>query len=159
MTRVNLLEEFGTDESSADLSLLHSSRKVVTDSRMMPHAWLRDAERKIFKINGSLHGDDHFFPGPCDIAWDLAGAIIEWKMGECVSNQLLQKYAQLSGDDIKPRMAAFLTAYAAFRMGYCKMAAESMRGTEEEARLQRDYIRYRQVLISRSATPELAKAA
>ena len=63
------------------------------------------------------------------------------------------------GDDAKPRMPAFLIAYAAFRVGYCKMAAEAMRGMEEEVRLQRDYIRYRQVLISRSATPELAKAA
>jgi hypothetical protein len=159
MTRVNLAEEFGSDESSADLAMLRSSRNVITDSRMMPHAWMRDAEGKTFKTNGSLHGDDHFFPGPCDIAWDLAGAIIEWEMGECVANQLLGRYKQLSGDDAKPRISAFLTAYAAFRMGYCKMAAESMRGTEEEIRLRRDYLRYREVLAHQRVTPELANAA
>jgi hypothetical protein len=159
MTRVNLAEEFGSDESSADLAMLRSSRNVITDSRMMPHAWVRDAEGKTFKTNGSLHGDDHFFPGPCDIAWDLAGAIIEWEMGECVANQLLGRYKQLSGDDAKPRIPAFLTAYAAFRMGYCKMAAESMRGTEEEIRLRRDYLRYREVLAHQRVTPELANAA
>src|SRR5207248_11619676 len=64
-------------------------------------------------------------------------SIIEWQMGECVASHFLQRYACLSGDDPKPRMPASLTAYAAFRMGYCKMAAGAMRGTEEEPRLQR----------------------
>jgi hypothetical protein len=159
MTRVNLAEEFGHDVSTVDLGLLHSENPVITDSRMSPYAWVRDSEGKVFKTNGSSHGDDHFFPGPCDIAWDLAGAIIEWQMGDCVANQFLHKYVQLSGDEAKTRIAAFLTAYAACRMGYCKMAAESMRGTEEEARLRRDYLSYREVLANQPATPELARAA
>jgi len=159
MTRVNLLEEFGSEESAPDLSALHRQKKVITDSRMAPHAWLRDAEGKILKTNGSVHGDDHFFPGPCDIAWDLAGAIVEWEMGECVANHLLGRFLQLSGDDARPRIPAFVTAYAAFRMGYCKMAAEAMRGTGEEPLLRRDYLRYREVLVHSRAVPELAKAA
>ena len=158
-TRVNLSEEFDTNESSPDLSTLHAQRRVITDSRMAPHAWLRDDEGKILKTNGSVHGDDDFFPGPCDIAWDLAGAILEWEMGECVANQFLGRFAELSGDDPRPRIAAFIAAYAAFRMGYCKMAAEATRGTEEEPRLRRDYLRYRDRLINKQAMPELAKAA
>ena len=159
MTRVNLLEEFGSDESAPDLSALPGQKKVITDSRMAPHAWLRDAKGKILKTNGSVHGDDHFFPGPCDIAWDLAGAIVEWEMGECVANHLLGRFLQLSGDDVRPHIPAFVTAYAAFRMGYCKMAAEAMRGTGEEPLLRRDYLRYREVLVHSRAVPELAKAA
>jgi hypothetical protein len=159
MTRVNLLEEFGSDEAAVDLSPLSSGRKIITDSRMMPHAWLRANDRTRRKADGSLHGDDHFFPGPCDVAWDLAGAIIEWEMGECVAHHLLALYSRVTGDDARPRIQAFLTAYAAFRMGYCKMAAEAMRGNEEELRLQQDYLRYREILASRSKRPELAKAA
>ncbi len=158
MTRVNLLEEFG-EESAMDLSQLRSANKVITDSRMMPHAWVRAADGKILKTNGGLHGDDHFFPGPCDIAWDLAGAIVEWEMGDCVGNQFLQSYARLSGDDAKSRMPAFLTAYAAFRMGYCKMAAGAMKGSNEEARLRQEYLRYKIYLSAKPAEPELARAA
>ena len=48
---------------------------------MGPHAWLRDENGRLIKTNGSVHGDDHFFPGPCDIAWDLAGAFVSiWGM-------------------------------------------------------------------------------
>jgi hypothetical protein len=159
MTRVNLLEEFGSEESSPDLSPLHTERNVITDSRMMPHAWIRGADGQVLKTNGSLHGDDHFFPGPCNIAWDLAGAIVEWEMGECVANHFLGRFAQLSGDDPKPRIPAFITAYAACRMGYCKMAAEAMKGSDEEGRLRRNYLRYRDALAQKNAIPELARAA
>jgi hypothetical protein len=159
MTRVNLKEEFGVDAVPVDLTLLKSQNKIITDSRMMPQAWIGSVDGKILKTNASLHGDDHFFPGPCDIAWDLAGAIVEWQMGECVANQFLARFAHLSGDDASPRIAAFITAYAAFRMGYCKMAADAMQGTDEESRLRRDYLRYCGVLTRKAITPELARAA
>lgn len=159
MTRVDLLEEFGREEPLPDLSALHTQRKIITDSRMMPHSWLRDPDGRIFKTNGSVHGDDHFFPGPCDIAWDLAGAIVEWGMGDCVANHFLAKYSQSSGDDARPRISAYIAGYAAFRMGYCKMAAEAMRGTDEQPRLWRDYQKYREVFARPRVAPELAKAA
>jgi hypothetical protein len=149
MTRVNLREEFGSDESDADLTLLAGGPKIITDSRMMPHAWIRTGEGKLLKTDGSLHGDDHFFPGPCDIAWDLAGAIVEWEMGECVAKHFLAKFAELTGDDARSRIAAFTTAYAAFRMGYCKMAADAMLGTSEEGRLRRDALKYKEFLAPR----------
>ena len=44
---------------------------------------------------------------------------------------------------VRPRLDNCLLAYAVFRMGYCKMAAEAMRGTDEAGRLTRDYQRYR----------------
>jgi hypothetical protein len=121
---------------------------------MDPH-W----RRKILKTDGSLHGDDHFFPGPCDIAWDLAGAIVEWEMGDCVAKHFLAKYFEMTGDDARARIGAFVTAYAALRMGYCKMAAAAMPGSDEEFRLQQDHARYKDVLAARLDQPELARAA
>jgi hypothetical protein len=162
MTRVNLKEEFG-DEAALDLTLLSGGQRIISDSRMMPHAWLRAPGGSVFKTDSSLHGDDHFFPGPCDIAWDLAGAIVEWEMGECVANHLLACYRRLTGDDVQQRIPAFLTAYTAFRMGYCKMAADAMAGSDEEARLTRDLLKYRQFLAQRlrdsCGTPVLADAS
>jgi len=159
MTRVNLREEFGSDESDANLTLLASGRKVIADSRMMPHAWICNAEGKLLKTDASLHGDDHFFPGPCDVAWDLAGAIVEWEMGECVAKHFLARYGAITGDDARPRIEAFVIAYAAFRMGYSEMAAAAMRGSDEELRLKRDHERYSDFLSARLRQPELARAA
>jgi hypothetical protein len=139
--------------------LLAGGPKVITDSRMMPHAWIRNAGGKLLKTDGSLHGDDHLFPGPCDIAWDLAGAIVEWEMGECVSKHFLARYDAITGDDARPRIEAFVIAYAASRLGYCKMAAAAMRGSDEEFRLARDHARYRDFLSARLRQPELASAA
>ena len=33
------------------------------------------------KVDAAAHGDDHGFPGPVDVAWDLAGAVVEWELG------------------------------------------------------------------------------
>jgi len=159
MARTNLREEFGSEESAPDLSALSTQHKVVSDSRMMPHAWIRTPDGRILKTNGNVHGDDHFFPGPCDIAWDLAGAIVEWEMGDCVANQFLSRFRELTGDDARPRIPAFLAAYAAFRMGYCKMAAGVMQGTDEESRLEHDYLKYREVLARQLAGAQVAQAA
>src|SRR5262249_6557968 len=45
----------------------------VCDARMMPHEWIRTDDGRIFKTDATMRGNDHFFPGPSDIAWDLAG--------------------------------------------------------------------------------------
>ena len=141
MAAWNLHEEFGVpcQPASADLEIKFP---VVPDARMQPHEWLLTG-RAILKTDASSHGDDHFYPGPADIAWDLAGAIVEWDMGRDASHYLLRRYVQLSGDRVHSRLPAWLQAYTAFRLGYCKMAAEALTGTAEEERLLRDYRRYR----------------
>jgi hypothetical protein len=159
MARVNLLEEFGCDEIGCDLSLLNRGPKIVTDCRMQPHYWLRTPAGKIIKTSGNLHGDDHLFPGPCDIAWDLAAAIMEWEMGECVANHFLSLYESRAGDNARARVSAFLIGYAAFRMGYCKMGVEAMAGTDEAARLCRDFAGYRKLVAAHIASPRVANAA
>ncbi|HLX73262.1 MAG TPA: hypothetical protein VKR26_00940 [Terriglobales bacterium] len=141
MTAWNLHEEFGVayEPQAANLEM---KIPVLADGRMQPHEWLL-TERGILKTDSATHGDDHFFPGCADIAWDLAGAIVEWDMGSDAADYLLRRYAELSGDAIHNRLPAWLQAYTAFRLGYCKMAAESLSGSAEEERLLRDYRRYR----------------
>jgi hypothetical protein len=141
MTAWNLHEEFGLPYAP-DASGLEIALPVVTDGRMQPHEWLL-TERGILKADGCSHGDDHFFPGPADIAWDLAGAIVEWDLAADAADYLVRRYAELSGDRPQRRLPAWLQAYTAFRLGYCRMAAESLSGTAEEERLLRDYRRYR----------------
>jgi hypothetical protein len=141
MSAWNLHEEFGVDYDPQAASL-EMKIPIVADGRMQPHEWLL-SERGILKTDGATHGDDHFFPGCADIAWDLAGAIVEWDMGRDAADYLLRRYTALSGDSVRNRLPAWLQAYTAFRLGYSKMAAESLSGSAEEERLLRDYRRYR----------------
>lgn len=136
----NFFEEFA-DELAGRQRELPVKRTVVVDGRMQPHEWI--AGTWLLKTDAAGHGNDHFFPGPADIAWDLAGTIVEWKLSPQAADFFLHQYRALSGDEARPRIEAYRLAYTLFRMGYCKMAAEAMRGSEEEERLRRAYLGYR----------------
>jgi hypothetical protein len=139
------LEQFGVDLPVT----LQLERPVITDGRMQPHEWLLASDGRMLKTDCGSHGDDHFFPGPTDIAWDLAGAIVEWRMDASQKEFFLQCYRQASGDDAVTRTRDFAVAYAAFRSGYCLMAAKAMEGTHEQQRLHRAANQYLGFLSSR----------
>src|SRR5215472_3522920 len=115
---------------------LHMERPVIADGRMQPHEWLLTRDGQMLKTDSGSHGDDHFFPGPVDIAWDLAGAIVEWEMSAAEAESFVQMYQRVSGDDAENRVADYIRAYAMFRWAYCLMAANAMQGTEENQWLQ-----------------------
>jgi thiamine kinase-like enzyme len=100
----------------------------------------------LLKTDSGSHGDDHFFPGPTDIAWDLAAAIIEWQMNEQQTTQFLDRYRHASGDDARARIDGFIKAYAVFRLAYFLMAENAMSGQGEQVRLQSAAATYRAVL-------------
>ena len=141
MARVNLKLEFG-GVPELDLPL---EKPVIVDGRMQPYQWLCTADGRWLKLDAATHGDDHFFPGPCDIAWDLAGAIVEWNLETSARTRLLNAYRRLSGDNASLRIHDYVTAYATFRLAWSQMAADSVEGSEERDRLASDYRRYRAV--------------
>ena len=126
------LRELGLD-STVELRLEHP---VIADGRMQPHEWLMTQEGCLLKTDSGSHGDDHFCPGPTDIAWDLAGAIVEWRMNAQQTRDFLDRYHCASGDEPSARLNGFMRAYAVFRAAYCLMAANAMPGSDEEARLR-----------------------
>jgi len=132
-------------------------RPVVPDGKMQPHEWIITNDQ-ILKVDAETHGDDHFLPGPTDIAWDLAGAIVEWQMTAVQAHAFLLEYERLSGDDPSSRMHSYLLAYSTFRFAYCKMGAEAMAGTPDESLLTRDYEHYRE-LAKTHASHDRAQAA
>lgn len=150
--------EFGEELSAAD-SRLRTERVVVCDGRMMPHEWLRTDDGELLKLDAGSHGDNHFFPGPCDIAWDLAGAILEWEMEGEERDRFVREYETRSADTIRDRLAPYLLAYATFRMGWSKMAALAMRGEFDEVLLERDYHRYRALAMHLRQTQSLETLA
>jgi hypothetical protein len=144
MCEVNAQKEFGVDLETFAY-MLPCERPAITDARMMPHEWRWTESGGMMKTDGASHGDDHFFPGPCDIAWDLAGAIVEWGLSGSAADFFLEAYRRASGDDVSPRIHVYLLAYTLFRMGYCKMALEAMQGSGEECRLRTAFGFYREL--------------
>ena len=154
MLRFNTQEEFGI-ELPLHLRGLAIERPVIADGRMLPHKWMQSPsgespngngwrKTRLIKIDSASHGDDHFFPGPTDIAWDLAGTIVEWRLGAEAASYLLERYRVRSGDDAARRVPAYLLAYGVFRTAYCKMAAAAMKDHPEQPRMYREYQRYRE---------------
>lgn len=121
---------------------------VIADACMQPHEWLLLKDGRMLKTDSGSHGDDHFFPGPTDIAWDLAGAIIEWRMDAEQTREFLELYRRASGDDAHARIDSFIKAYTVFRAAYCMMAANAMNGTDEQARLDQAAESYRALLMN-----------
>jgi hypothetical protein len=155
MLRFNLTQEF-SEKAALGLSteLLTTPTYVLTDGRMQPHEWIRRSDRAWIKVDACSHGDDHFFPGPVDIAWDLAGAIVEWEMNRDAEEFLLARFRRLTGDDPTQRLPVFLLAYAIFRLVYCRMALTTVLGSPEEPLLRKEYNRYYQ--MSESALARLS---
>lgn len=121
-------------------------RPVIADGHMQPQEWLLNNDGRLLKTDSGGHGDDHFFPGPTDIAWDIAGAIVEWQMNERQTTEFLDLYGRASGDDASARIDGFIKAYAVFRLAYCLMAANALSGSAEQPRLQRAADGYRAIL-------------
>jgi len=121
--------------TASDPPALRLERVVVPDGRMQPHEWIAGPDGRTRKVDGVAHGDDHFHPGPTDIAWDLAGAIVEWRMPEGARERLLERYRAVSGDAIEKRLPAWLTAYAAFRSAWSRLGAGATGDDEESDRL------------------------
>ncbi len=128
-------------------------RVATTDSRLAPHEWLRMPDGSVRKTDAIAHGDDHLFPGPTDIAWDLAGAIIEWEMDRGAREHFLAAYRRASGDNASKRIDAWLLAYAAIRGAFNLFALETC-SPGEANRLVREVARYRAVVGSFLPTSE-----
>jgi hypothetical protein len=158
MVACNLREEFQLEPPPLTFECV---LPTICDSRMQPHEWLLTSDGELLKTDATSHGDDHFYPGPCDIAWDLAGCIIEWNMDAAATEALLAEYGRLSGDAAQRRIRDYLLAYSAFRMGWMKMAADSCASPDERARIFAEYQRYRtstQTILGRFSE-ELSPAA
>lgn len=130
---------------------------VIADGRMMPPEWVRTPSGSLLKTDAASHGNDHFYPGPTDIAWDLAGAVVEWQMPRAAAVEFLAHYAAQTGDDARDRIDHYTIAYLAFRIGFLRMAAQSADETER-IRLARDIGTYRS-LLTRLMPQPLAHSA
>jgi hypothetical protein len=108
---------------NADRALIEDGTLVAVDGRMLPHEWLA-TDRGYIKTDAVDHHDDHFYPGCQDIAWDIAGAEVEFGLP-----------ADALGED--PRLPFYRIAYCAYRLGYARMAQQSLGNTPDGDRFRR----------------------
>lgn len=142
MLEFNITQEFGTTLSVPEDDF-RQDRPVVTDGRMQPYEWIGAESGGLIKVDGVDHGDNHFFPGPCGIAWDLAGAAVEWRLSGAATEYMLDRFRSDSGLDVSPQFRLYRLAYLVFRLGFCKMGISTVQGTPEELRLRTAYENYR----------------
>ena len=129
-----------------DRAAMPQEAPTAVDGRMLPHEWVRTS-RGYLKADAVDHHDDHFYPGPQDIAWDVAGTCLEFGLEGDARRGFLELYRRESGDrSIAGRLPFHALAYLACRLGYASLAAESLGDTPDGARFRTQIVRYRGLL-------------
>ncbi len=139
MARANAAEILG-DAASSRLDdwagrlpdLARRARPVAIDGRLAPHEWLHDGAAPPLKADALDHCCGHDLVGCQDIAWDVAGAAVEWDLSDAEAEDLLAAVAR-GGARCDPGLVAFFRlAYPAFRAGALAMARDRERGAEAD---------------------------
>jgi hypothetical protein len=120
------------------------------DGRMAPHEWVQTPEGNITKTNGVCHFWDHTLIGRQPIYWDIAGVLIEWHLGKAQRQQFLHALKKQGCSVSAQSLNFYCGAYAAFRMGYCQIAATSA-GSVAAQQLSEAARMYRECLLEELA--------
>lgn len=138
MVETNVAEGLGRDwldrlrGMAPALRTLAQRPAVAVDGRMLPHEWIRLPDGRPVKTDALDHHDDHFFPGPQDAAWDVAGFAVEFGLTPRARAEFAAMVGDAAGDPGLPvRLPFQTTAYLACRLGYCAMAADVLDGTRD----------------------------
>ncbi len=140
MARHNASLALGEDASrriSAEPAALDALvRRVATDNRMLPHEWLVTPDGDLLKSDALDHSAAHDLVGCQDMAWDVAGAVVEFGLSAEDTAMLARLVAEKAGRPVHSELVAFYgICYPAFRLGACTLAAEAHEG-EEAGRLR-----------------------
>ncbi len=128
--RINVAEAIGW-EVPRELQL-RVEHPVYADARLAPHEWIETPRGQLYKMDAIDHGDDHSFPGPCDSAWDIAGAILEWRLEPALASELCDEYRRRTRDDVRLRLAPYLLAYASQQVARSTLAALAAPPAEQQ---------------------------
>lgn len=102
-------------------SVVSDGATTKIDGRMLPHEWLLTPGGYL-KTDANDHHDDHFFPGCQDIAWDVAGACVEFGLNRGEQEYLVSRMADAT---LPRRMPFYRIAYLSYRLGYARMAGDA----------------------------------
>lgn len=157
MLRQNVLEALGegaaeradqTTSAWLERDRFDEKFPIYGDGHLAPHEWLRTPDGRLVKTDAAGHDTDHTCIGRQSIAWDVAGALVEWELEGERAELLLTAYEEESEWPIPPATLTFYRlAYAAFRLGQTTLCAGMLpEGDDERERLERAAARYRDEL-------------
>jgi hypothetical protein len=144
MALINVNEAFGQPARDRLAALLgdparFSVRPVETDNRLQRWEWLAVGDR-LFKADALDHCAAHDLIGCQDIAWDIAGAAVEFELSPAERQWLT---CRIGAD---PELVAVLTpCYLAFQIGLWTFARNG--SPQESARIDGLTKVYRQRLL------------
>jgi hypothetical protein len=122
------------ERACADIGGAAGGWDVATygDGRMAPQEWRSDGRGGLRKLAAAATRD-HTVIGVQSVAWDIAGALVEWDLDGAARDLLLAEAARCLGCPLPAAAIRFHEcAYAAFRLGQTTMTwhaggAESQR--------------------------------
>lgn len=130
--------------SAAAERLASAVARVETDSRLHAWEWLAAGER-LLKTDALDHHAGHDLIGCQDIAWDVAGAAVEFDLAPAEQRRLVGRMAaREEGVRVRQELVGFYRpCYLAFQLGYWRMAHDAAGGASPEAaRLHASCARY-----------------
>jgi hypothetical protein len=137
MCRRNLSLALGEDtarkvERWNAAALSRGLQRARTDNKLDREEWLRLPNGHLLKTDAVDHHCGHDLIGCQDMAWDVAGATVEFALDADDARQVVEATEQASGRRLNPALLEFYSvAYCCFRLGQAKLAAESCGGSGE----------------------------
>jgi hypothetical protein len=104
---------------------------VDTDNRLHAWEWIVSSGGEIFKTDAVDHSTAHDLVGCQDIAWDIAGATVEFDLSDTERERLRKAVAAAAGYETAPEIVAlFEVLYLCFQAGLWTYASASQTGDE-----------------------------
>ncbi|QSY93099.1 hypothetical protein J2J97_13775 [Rhizobium bangladeshense] len=108
-------------------------RRVDTDNRLHPWEWLTTTSGRIMKTDALDHNAAHDLIGCQDIAWDVAGACVEFELSSKERDRLAYIVGGEGGCDLRDDvLKVFEACYLGFQIGLWSQARVSVDGAETE---------------------------
>ncbi|RAK52806.1 hypothetical protein [Phenylobacterium deserti] len=155
MARVNAGELLGTHTAEALEPRLawpeDVARPVHIDGRLHSWEWRISPDGLLLKTDALDHSEAHDLLGCQDIAWDVAGAAVEFDLTDEEVQRVCAGVEAVSGFAVDPRLLAFFAlCYPAFQAGLWRFAAGSA-GADEQPRISAHAARYAERLTALAA--------
>jgi hypothetical protein len=162
MAQVNAHEALGEAAGGllAELRRLAAAapagRPVHVDARLHAWEWLRTSDDRLLKSDAVDHSVAHDLVGCQDIAWDVAGAALEFGLAPAETARLQQAVEATAGERLtSARLRLFAILYPAFQVGLWR-TAEPAAPPDERPRLAAQAARYVTQLAKLAASAESA---
>jgi hypothetical protein len=117
--------------------------RVRTDNKLDRSEWLRATGGRLVKVDAVDHHQAHDLIGCQDLAWDVAGAIVEFDLTGREADRLIAISEQMAARHVNRELLNFYRlAYCCFRLGHAELASQMCGERAERERLNRCADRY-----------------